>query len=41
LPDGEGKIYLQPLNMQEAGAPLTAPTTNPKKQPAKKDAPTT
>ncbi|MEX5585805.1 hypothetical protein ABFV49_28360, partial [Pseudomonas lurida] len=34
LPNGAGQIYLQPLNMQEAGAPLDAPTTNPKKQPA-------
>jgi HK97 family phage portal protein len=41
LPDGNGKIYLQPLNMQEAGAPLDAPTNNPKLQPAPKAKPTT
>lgn len=41
LPDGAGQIYLQPLNMQEAGAPLDAPTTNPKKQPAPPAKPTT
>jgi HK97 family phage portal protein len=32
LPDGAGKIYLQPLNMQEAGAPLDAPPAKPKLQ---------
>lgn len=42
LPDGDGKIYLQPLNMQEAGAPLDQPTSpdKAKKQPPKKS-PTT
>jgi HK97 family phage portal protein len=42
LPDGDGKIYLQPLNMQEAGAPLDQPTSpdKAKKQPPK-NTPTT
>lgn len=38
LPNGDGQIYLQPLNMQEAGAPLDQPTSpdKAKKQPPKK-----
>lgn len=40
LPNGEGQIYLQPLNMQEAGTPLDSPNNNPKFQP-KKDKPAT